>query len=118
MAASEKPGAIAPKISVILYFRFWLAFFEPCHGVRRARPSGRRQIIGGNMSVQSMTGYGKAEAIGEGYSVTVEFKSVNNRFLEFQIRTSKNILHLEPKLKQELGKHVTRGSVSCHISIR
>ena len=67
------------------------------------------------MTVQSMTGYGKAEAVGAGYSVTVELKSVNNRFLEFQIRASKSILHLEPKLKQELGKHLARGSVNCHV---
>ncbi|HKP97799.1 MAG TPA: YicC/YloC family endoribonuclease [Fibrobacteria bacterium] len=67
------------------------------------------------MAVQSMTGYGKADAVGAGYSVTVELKSVNNRFLEFQIRASKSILHLEPKLKTELGKHVSRGSVTCHV---
>lgn len=67
------------------------------------------------MTAQSMTGYGKAEAVGAGYSVTVELKSVNNRFLEFQVRASKNILPLEPKLKQELGKHLARGSVSCHV---
>ena len=62
-----------------------------------------------------MTGYGKADAVGAGYSVTVELKSVNNRFLEFQIRASKSILHLEPKLKTELGKHLSRGSVTCHV---
>ncbi len=62
-----------------------------------------------------MTGYGKADAVGAGYSVTVEFKSVNNRFLEFQIRASKSILHLEPKLKTELGRHLSRGSVTCHV---
>lgn len=67
------------------------------------------------MTAQSMTGYGKADAIGAGYSVTVELKSVNNRFLEFQARTSRDLLHLEPRLKQELGKHVTRGSVTCHV---
>jgi uncharacterized protein (TIGR00255 family) len=67
------------------------------------------------VAVQSMTGYGKAESVGSGYSVTVELKSVNNRFLEFQIRASKSILHLEPKLKQELGKHLSRGSVTCHV---
>lgn len=67
------------------------------------------------MAAQSMTGYGKAEAVGAGYSVTVELKSVNNRFLEFQVRASRNILPLEPKLKQELGKHISRGSVSCHV---
>lgn len=62
-----------------------------------------------------MTGYGKAETVGAGYTVTVELKSVNNRFLEFQIRASKSILHLEPKLKQELGRHLSRGSVTCHV---
>ncbi len=67
------------------------------------------------MTVQSMTGFGKAEIVGEGYTATVELKSVNNRFLEFQVRTSKNILALESKLKQDLGKHISRGSISCHI---
>jgi uncharacterized protein (TIGR00255 family) len=67
------------------------------------------------VAVQSMTGYGKADAVGAGYSVTVELKSVNNRFLEFQIRASKSILHLEPKLKTELGRHLSRGSVTCHV---
>ncbi len=67
------------------------------------------------MAVQSMTGFGKAESVGEGYTVSAELKSVNNRFLEFQTRTSKNVLSLEPKLKQELSKHISRGSVSCHI---
>ena len=67
------------------------------------------------MAAQSMTGYGKAETVGAGYSVTVELKSVNNRFLEFQVRASKNILHLEPKLKQDLGRHISRGSVTCHV---
>ena len=65
--------------------------------------------------MQSMTGYGRAEAAGEGYSVAVELKSVNNRFLEFQCKTSRNILHLEPRMKQALGNHVARGSITCHV---
>lgn len=67
------------------------------------------------MAAQSMTGYGKAEAVEPGFSVTVELKSVNNRFLEFQARTSRDLLHLEPRLKQELGRHISRGSVTCHV---
>ena len=67
------------------------------------------------MPVTSMTGYGKAQVVGKGYTVSVELKSVNNRFLEFQVRTSRNLMHLEPKLKQELGRHVARGSVACHV---
>ena len=60
-------------------------------GLENASMSGR---------LQSMTGYGKAESVGDGWSVTVEIKSVNNRFLEFQARTSRNLMHLEPRLKQ------------------
>jgi len=67
------------------------------------------------MAIQSMTGYGRSEHRDAHYSVAVEIKSVNNRFLEFQFRNSKELLHLEQHLKNELGKHVQRGSVSCHL---
>jgi uncharacterized protein (TIGR00255 family) len=67
------------------------------------------------MAIQSMTGYGRAEHQASDYTVTIEIKSVNNRFLEFQFRNSKDLLHLEPHLKTELNKHVQRGSVTCHL---
>ena len=67
------------------------------------------------MALQSMTGYGRAEESGQGYSVAVEIKSVNNRFLDFQCRASRDLLHLEPLLRKELGAFVNRGSVTCHV---
>jgi uncharacterized protein (TIGR00255 family) len=67
------------------------------------------------MAIQSMTGYGRAERHETDYTVSIELKSVNNRFLEFQCRNSKELLHLEPALKTELSKHVQRGSVTCHL---
>jgi uncharacterized protein (TIGR00255 family) len=67
------------------------------------------------MTIQSMTGYGRAEHQATDYTVNIELKSVNNRFLEFQCRNSKELLHLEPILKQELTQHIQRGSITCHL---
>jgi uncharacterized protein (TIGR00255 family) len=62
-----------------------------------------------------MTGYGRAETVETGYSVSVEIKSVNNRFLDFQCKAPRDLLHLEQLLRKELGAFVIRGSVTCHV---
>ncbi len=67
------------------------------------------------MALQSMTGYGKAEESSASHFVNVELKSVNNRFLDFQCRASRELLHLEPLLRRELGAFISRGSVTCHV---
>lgn len=67
------------------------------------------------MTVRSMTGYGRAEASDATHTIGVELKTVNNRFLDFQCRVSRDQLHLEPLLRKELGEYVLRGSVTCHV---
>jgi uncharacterized protein (TIGR00255 family) len=65
--------------------------------------------------LHSMTGYGRAETVETAYSVSVEIKSVNNRFLDFQCKAPRELLHLEQVLRKELGAFVIRGSVTCHV---
>jgi uncharacterized protein (TIGR00255 family) len=65
--------------------------------------------------LHSMTGYGRAETVETAYSVSVELKSVNNRFLDFQCKAPRELLNLESILRKELGAFVTRGSVTCHV---
>ena len=65
--------------------------------------------------LHSMTGYGRAETVETAYSVSVELKSVNNRFLDFQCKAPRDLLNLEQVLRKELGAFVTRGSVTCHV---
>ena len=36
--------------------------------------------------MRSMTGYGRAEMQGEGYTITLELKSINGRYFECQFR--------------------------------
>lgn len=68
-------------------------------------------------SIHSMTGYGKAEFYTEHLSIQVELKSVNNRFLDIQFRTPKQINLLETKIRGILEEYFTRGSISCHIQL-
>ena len=44
--------------------------------------------------VKSMTGYGRGEAVVHGRSITVELRSVNNRYLDCTIK----LLQLSPKI--------------------
>ncbi|MBQ6568735.1 MAG: hypothetical protein IJL87_00595, partial [Clostridia bacterium] len=49
--------------------------------------------------IKSMTGYGHGTAVIDGLDITVEMKSVNHRYFEFSIRTSRGYTFLEEKLK-------------------
>ena len=50
--------------------------------------------------MRSMTGYGRGEASGEGFRVTVELKTVNNRFLDINTRLPSELSSLEGDLKK------------------
>ena len=67
--------------------------------------------------LKSMTGYGRAEADDGAHVVSVEIKSVNNRYLDFQCRGPRELLNLDNVLRKELGAYVTRGSVTCNVNV-
>ena len=48
----------------------------------------------------SMTGYGSAKGAVEGQTITVELKSVNNRYLDCSVRLPRNLLFAEDAVKQ------------------
>ncbi len=49
--------------------------------------------------IRSMTGYGGAKGVVEGLNVTVELKSVNNRYLDIAVRMPRNFLFAEDAVK-------------------
>ena len=67
--------------------------------------------------IRSMTGYGRAQAVIETMSITVEIKSVNHRYFEFNSRVPRSYGFLEEKLKSYVGSRVSRGKVECYVSI-
>lgn len=63
--------------------------------------------------IRSMTGYGGAKGTVEGLSVTVELKSVNNRYLDIAVRMPRNFLFAEDAVKSTIQQHVSRASWTC-----
>lgn len=67
--------------------------------------------------VRSMTGYGRSQATVDSMNITVELKSVNHRYFEFNSRVPRNYGFLEDKLKNFVNSRVSRGKIECYISI-
>lgn len=65
--------------------------------------------------MRSMTGFGRGAVSGENFSVSVELKTVNNRFLDVNLRLSGELQPLESRLKQIIGERLSRGRVEVNI---
>ena len=64
-----------------------------------------------------MTGYGKAMVAGDDFSVSVDLKTVNNRFLDIHLRVGAELASLEPGVKKRITSRLTRGRVDVTISL-
>jgi len=65
---------------------------------------------------RSMTGFGRAAGTLLGDEVTVEMSAVNHRYLDASLRMPLAWAAVEPVLKQQLRKYVSRGKLSVTIS--
>ena len=66
--------------------------------------------------MKSMTGYGKGESQNELRKVTVELKSVNNRYLEINSRFPKSLSFAEDVVKKQIQEVIKRGTVDVIYS--
>lgn len=66
----------------------------------------------------SMTGFGSAQADGEGFSCGVEIRAVNNRFLKAVIKLPDKLSALEPDADKVLRDNIGRGSIVCAVTIK
>ena len=64
-----------------------------------------------------MTGYGQAEIETERYTIKAEFKALNNKFLEINIRLPKVWQSKDLEIRKELNKLVERGSCQLNINV-
>src|SRR5688572_17549418 len=67
--------------------------------------------------MKSMTGYGKGTITGEDFSVSVDLKTVNNRFLDIHLRAGSELAALEPAIKKRISSRLSRGRVDVTISL-
>ena len=68
--------------------------------------------------MNSMTGYSYNEELGENYSVSVEIKSVNSRFLDLSINLPSFLGRLESKFKELITSKIQRGKIDVFIRIK
>lgn len=67
--------------------------------------------------IKSMTGFGSAKGVVEGIEITVELKSVNNRYLDTSVRLPRNFLFAEEAVKAVISSHISRGKVDVFVTI-
>ena len=65
--------------------------------------------------MKSMTGFGRGAASENNYSITVELKTVNNRFLDVNLRLPGELQPLEPVIKKMIGNRLSRGRVDVNL---
>ena len=68
--------------------------------------------------MNSMTGYSFNEVVTENYTVSVEFKSVNSRFLDLSINLPSFLGRIENKFKEIITSKIQRGKLDVFIRIK
>jgi uncharacterized protein (TIGR00255 family) len=63
-----------------------------------------------------MTGYGRGYSEINNRAFTVELKSVNNRYLDINIRYPKHLMSLEDKIRKFISSYISRGKIDVYIS--
>jgi len=62
-----------------------------------------------------MTGFGRGAVAEDNFAVTVELKTVNNRFLDVSLRLSGELQQLESTLKRIISNRLSRGRVDVNV---
>ena len=65
--------------------------------------------------MKSMTGYGRGTFSGENFDVTVEIKTVNNRFLDINLRLPYELQPMEAGLRKIITGRLSRGRVDVNL---
>lgn len=68
--------------------------------------------------IKSMTGFGTHTIINDEFDIKVDIKSVNNRYLDVQIKGPKSLFFLDDELKKIITKDANRGKIDIFIDIK
>ncbi len=67
--------------------------------------------------VKSMTGYGRAKEMRNNRDITVEVRSVNNRYLDCTVKMPRIYTFAEDAIKTRVQKAISRGKVDVFVSV-
>ncbi len=68
--------------------------------------------------MKSMTGYGKAEYKENGITVSVELRTVNNRFLDLNLKYPRSFISLDDVIRKTVQKNVRRGKLDLFLNYK
>ena len=67
--------------------------------------------------IKSMTGYGRAAVTAGGREITVELRSVNNRYLDCTVKLPRMFSFAEDTVKRRVKEAISRGKVDVYITV-
>ena len=67
--------------------------------------------------LKSMTGYGRGEAVLNGRTITVEIRSVNNRYLDCSVKVPRLYIFAEDAIKSCVQSNISRGKVDVFVTL-
>ena len=73
--------------------------------------------MGGCTMIKSMTGYGRAREVRNKRDITVEVRSVNNRYLDCTVKMPRMYSFAEDAVKQCVQKAISRGKVDVFVTL-
>ena len=65
--------------------------------------------------IKSMTGYGRGEKQFSNYKITAEIKSVNNRYLDYNVHVYKQYSFIEDAVRECISSKINRGKLDIFI---
>jgi len=70
-----------------------------------------------NPSLRSMTGFGRAEAVTDGFAVTVEARSINHRHLDIALRLPRTLGTFEMDARHLIQSRLERGRIDVAVQV-
>ena len=67
--------------------------------------------------MRSMTGYGRGTAMFESRQISVELSAVNRKQAEISLSLPRELLELEPRLRDEINAHLSRGRLTVSVAL-
>ena len=67
--------------------------------------------------IKSMTGYGRARETRNGRDITVEVRSVNNRYLDCSVKMPRAYIFAEDAIKSQVQRYASRGKVDVFVTV-
>ncbi len=67
--------------------------------------------------IRSMTGYGRGEDTLHGRKIQLELRSVNNRYLDCNVKIPRNFIFAEEQIKAIVQERISRGKVDVFVTL-